>query len=1581
MASPPKDEKNITPQLKFRDDEEAFMYFKKLGEELGFTGSSLQRFMTSRVEEHELKWKLYLEASNKQKEKEHLQKEKEIQLALEQTREKQELAKLEHEKQMKELEIKEKIELKALEKEIEEKKIQEQDKQRQHEKEIQDENYKRSELEKDKDREHELRLKDMETRENLQKAETEALARQERKENKDKKYIPKMPPYKEDKDSIDSFLYRYEIMAKEHGWSKEKWGTYLGNYLEGAALSLYHRLSANEGNTYDIIKSELLFKFQCNAEGFLEKFRNGKPQIDESYKAYYTRLAHLLDRWLELAEIPKTFDGLYDFIIYEQMMASSCKELQIYLKERQLKFTKDIIDSSNAYRSAHPGIDLAKKGQIILGSNTQQTGNAAKKCNQLEHDLYAGSDMYSQEYDPQMGASSYGYNIPGRGQNQNRHMRRGYLQGPPRGRYPQDARREGNTSDRNYFGGRGNGPFKGNSQHRPTCNYCGKEGHLQKDCWHFKNQAAIAAIPAQLGSACAANVPTAKGIINGKPGIVMRDTGASVAGIRRSFVQANQYLPRKMAVQLFDGQIKEFPLAKIHVESPFYNGSVECCVIDAPPYDLVLGNVDGTKSGDLILASTALGCVTTRAQNAKEFKQKVQLKAPNTSQLGVSKDELIKLQKNDESLKQCFETLKKSQYHAPEVSYYTLEDDILKRNFQDKTHNKIKQIVVPKPLRQSLLEMAHDSMLTGHGGVRRTIARLYTNFFWPGIHSDVKKFCRSCDRCQKTAPKPQNIPLDYMPIITEPFSRIAIDITGPLSPPSEEGHRFILSVVDIGTRFPEAIPLKKIDSITVAEELLKICARMGFPKEILSDNASNFTSDMMKEFYRLLAIQHVRSSPYHAQSNGVVERFHGSIKPMIRKLTETHPKTWHRYLPALLYACRDVPNISTGFAPFDQLFGRRPRGPLDLIANNWTDKDETSPEKTTFQYICDLQDFFKEASKIVENNLDAAAKSNKVYRDRGTRHRKFTINDEVLLLIPDTKNKLLMTWKGPYRVTGCRKNNYLIELKPGVTKCYHANLLKKYYRRNTQEETQDTDDEMQENSDENIDYEEILGRDFVIDEAISCIASVFIPDEEDEVTLHTLPSKDESLDDAKYDDNLNPRMLIEMKKVLEGTPSLYRAEPGTFSEDLQHEIPLTTQQPIRKKQYPLPFTSTETLRKEVDYMEKIGVIERSNSPYSSPVVLVAKPDGTTRVCVDYRDLNQATIFDAEPIPDIEEMFIKLSNKNFFTKVDLSKGFWQIPVHPCDRPKTAFQAPQGLFHFTRMPFGLVTAPATFARMMRMLKLENFSSMNFFDDILTASENWQDHLIHVEGMLKCLERHGLTVRPSKIYAGFQELEFLGHVVGKGKIRPEESKVEKILNIPKPTTKKQIRSLMGLLGYYRRYIPGYSVVTAPITDLLKGKKSVTWTPECEEALKQVQRGLSKQPILILPDLNKPFTVQTDASNVGVAGVLLQVQEGKLHPVAYVSRKLLDRESRYSTIEKECLAIVWTLRKLDRYLWGQKFTLQTDHKPLTFLNTARFKNNRILGWSLTIQGYSFNVKEIAGRDNTLADILSRSGENQVLP
>lgn len=376
---------------------------------------------------------------------------------------------------------------------------------------------------------------------------------------------------------------------------------------------------------------------------------------------------------------------------------------------------------------------------------------------------------------------------------------------------------------------------------------------------------------------------------------------------------------------------------------------------------------------------------------------------------------------------------------------------------------------------------------------------------------------------------------------------------------------------------------------------------------------------------------------------------------------------------------------------------------------------------------------------------------------------------------------------------------------------------------------------------------------------------------------------------------------------------------------------------------------------------------------------VKKKDGQCRFCIDFRALNAITIFDAEPIPDVGELFTQLADGQYFTKLDLSKGYWQILVRPEDRPKTAFQTVAGLYQWVRMPFGLVSAPATFARMMRWLL--NESAINFFDDILVTSGSWDRHVADVASVLSRLREAGLTARPTKIYAGFRVVEFLGHQVGRGTLQPIDEKVRKILAIPIPTTKRQVRSLLGLIGYYRQFVPNFATLTVAISDLIAGNKGkLGWTQECADALRRIQVILSCGPVLVLPNLLLPFVVRTDASSTGLGGVLLQNKDDTLRPVCYVSRKLLDRETRYSTIERECLAIVWVVSKLQRYLWGRVFRLQTDHRPLAYLMSGRFKNARLMRWALSLQEFRFTIDGLPGTQNTLADLLNRSQCDQLV-
>lgn len=401
----------------------------------------------------------------------------------------------------------------------------------------------------------------------------------------------------------------------------------------------------------------------------------------------------------------------------------------------------------------------------------------------------------------------------------------------------------------------------------------------------------------------------------------------------------------------------------------------------------------------------------------------------------------------------------------------------------------------------------------------------------------------------------------------------------------------------------------------------------------------------------------------------------------------------------------------------------------------------------------------------------------------------------------------------------------------------------------------------------------------------------------------------------------------------------------------------------------------DTVKDEVSKMLEFGVIEPSDSPYSSPIVLVVKKDHTYRFCVDFRALNRITVFDAEPMPDVDAMFAKLSGHKYFSRLDLSKGYWQVPLTHSARPLTAFQTPLGLFQFTKMPFGLVTAPATFCRLMRDV-LQNVSNVdNFIDDILIFTDTFDHHMSVLSKVLQRLRSANLTARPTKCSLAYPKLECLGHIVGDNKLHPHPDKVKAIREANHPATKKQLRSFLGLVNFYRKFIPNFAQIALPLTDLTRkfSPSKLQWTEAQELAFQTLKSSITTSPILKLPDLSKVFIVQTDASDRGLGAVLLQ-EEGDLKlPVAYASRKLKTSEEHYSTIEKEYLGIIWSVQKFHRYLYGKEFILETDHHPLMYLNKTKLVNSRLMRWALLLQPYRFRIIAIRGKDNVGADYLSR--------
>jgi len=302
--------------------------------------------------------------------------------------------------------------------------------------------------------------------------------------------------------------------------------------------------------------------------------------------------------------------------------------------------------------------------------------------------------------------------------------------------------------------------------------------------------------------------------------------------------------------------------------------------------------------------------------------------------------------------------------------------------------------------------------------------------------------------------------------------------------------------------------------------------------------------------------------------------------------------------------------------------------------------------------------------------------------------------------------------------------------------------------------------------------------------------------------------------DVKINPELSEEQQADVRALLVQYTDIF-TDVTSITNVSEHVIQLNSTEPIKGRAYSLPHSLRETLNKEIDNMLATGIIEESTAAYVSPVVMVEKPDRTKRVCVDYRRLNCVTVFDPEPMPASKEIFAKLSGDRFFSKFDVSKGYWQVPMREQDRDFTTFICPRGLFRFRVMPFGFVNASATFSRRMRRVLRNTQSTDNYLDDVLTYTPDWPRHLAALRHFFECIRKANLTLRPSKCEIRKTTVSFFGHTLTEGEIKPRPVTVEKILRISPPRTIKQLRALLGLASFYRKYVPDFAVIAAPLTD----------------------------------------------------------------------------------------------------------------------------------------------------------------------
>ena len=767
----------------------------------------------------------------------------------------------------------------------------------------------------------------------------------QRTENQGRGAHPKLPKFDEQKDDMDAYIERFERFAESQDWNQATWAVNLSSLLTGKGLEVYTSMPPTEASNYQALKVAVLKRYQLTEEGFRKKFRESKAEHGETVYQFMARLRRYFSRWTEMAQADATYEALSDLMIRDQFLQSCSPDLALFLKERAPDSVQTLTRLAEQYVEAHGG-----------KLNTRPRAGPSSSHHRSNEAFARQKDSFKAERDRKGSREVICFNCN------------------KTGHFARDCKQQRIEK----------GSFKRDNKIGAVCTHSElKSKPIEDNTVDGKLKLQNGESLPILSGGCtiemlegARNLDLQSGYIGTRQVTVLRDTGCELAAARKELVAEDQYTEKQIVMITIDGEAKVVPTARIQVDTPYFVGELEVMVPKALICDLVIGNVPGASDKPSPSwndkRQEAIAAVMTRAQLEKAKKPLKELIVPVPSiKKELNSKELKAQQKMDKSLEKLWDLAREGQEKQMKNGArckYEAKGGLLYRIFKQRKgaeDHETRQVVVPAGARKRVMELAHEAIVGGHLSTKKTFDRISNSFYWPGIDGDVRRYCRSCDKCQRMIPKGRvsKVPLGTMPVIEEPFRRMAMDLIGPISPTSDGGNRFILTMVDYATRYPEAVALPSIDTERVAEAMLEVFSRVGFPSEVLSDNGSQFTSGLMKAVSRLLSLKQMFTTPYNPKCNGLCERINGVLKSMLKKMCQERPKDWDRYLPAVLFAYREVPQASTGFSPFELLYGRAVRGPMQVLEDLWTGEEATDLHNT-YQYVLDLKNRLEETCKI-----------------------------------------------------------------------------------------------------------------------------------------------------------------------------------------------------------------------------------------------------------------------------------------------------------------------------------------------------------------------------------------------------------------------------------------------------------------------------------------------------------------------------------------------------------------------------------------------------------------------------------------
>ncbi|GJP60702.1 hypothetical protein CLOP_g17914 [Closterium sp. NIES-67] len=908
-----------------------------------------------------------------------------------------------------------------------------------------------------------------------------------------------------------------------------------------------------------------------------------------------------------------------------------------------------------------------------------------------------------------------------------------------------------------------------------------------------------------------------------------------------------------------------------------------------------------------------------------------------------------------------------------------------------------------------LLEEYHDVLYAGHFGRNKTLTGIAKHYYWPHLTEDVHKFVTSCNTCQRMKSSTQKKAglLQPLPILDQPWQVVSLDfITG--LPPTTSGHDAILVVIDKFSKMGHFIPTHTTAHTEETAQLFVryIISQHGIPTTLISDRDPKFTSKFWKELMSLLRTKLAMSSAYHPQTDGQTERLNQIVEQLLRAACKDEISKWDLHLPVLEFAYNNATHAATRQTPFFLCYGRHPLTPQKSITS------------ATFQ---PAHDFITTMHQLWDRTHKRLLDIQQQQKRQANRHRNdhtITVGDQVLL---NTRNldvshlpsKLRPRFCGPFLVEAqVTPVTFRLRLQATwkIHNAFHVQLLKPYRDPNTIFAGRQPLPPVLVQHEPEYEVESVLAHRRRRNGAVELLIrwKGYDPSEDSWVPESDMGNARRPLQDylvkqvetlARFEKDVKRTdtgfLAIATEVENDGekaseTPEkikeLLKEFQDILPDDLPNELPpYRTHQheiveepgskPTFRAPYRLSSTELTDMKKQIEYLLAKRLIRPSTSPYGAPVLFTPKPDGSLRMCIDYRALNKQTIKNKYPIPRIDDLLDQLRGATVFSKLDLRSGYWQIRMADNSIHKTAFRTRYGSYEYLVMPFGLTNAPATFqAEMNHILRpLLDECVVVYLDDILIYSRHMKQHVEHLRRVFEILRRERFYVKLSKSEFALEKVQFLGHMVSAQGVHVDPKKIEAVRTWKTPENVKELQQFLGFANYYNRFVPQYAKIAAPLTNLLKKNTPYKWEPKHQEAVEQLKQALTSAPVLILPDPERDYVIEADASDQAVGAVLMQDQGNGLQPIAYLSKKLHGAELNYPIHDKEALAIIIAFKAWRCYLEGRRTTVYTDHCSLKYLKTQPNLSRRQVRWIDFLEThFHYDIVYKPGHKNK-ADALSR--------